>query len=291
MKAGVDRGLDLATCLSPRVGIRTASTIESSDGISRRACFVGLRESPKCLPATPIRGVSQALLAVAHVAEQPPDSPPARLLERTSWESALPSAPGACSAWQRCNASTCSARVLSCSSWRPTDERNGDEPQLCNGRALAADGAASKQLDACKHQSDRSGHPLMLGTHVRASSARTAAVILTSWSVSQSRTQPSGLTLGGDHEPARRPHGADAHRDRFEHAAAQKLPGAAGEVHERRGREPVADRPAALQDHHGAGEPRPHEGGVELLRDLVEQRAVGVLVEEHLAQAAELGGE
>jgi hypothetical protein len=170
------------------------------------------------------------------------------------------------------------------------EHRNGDEAQLCNGRALAADGAASKQLDACKHQSDRSSHPLMLGTHVRASSGRAAAVILTSWSVSRSRAQRSGLMLGGDHEPARRSHGADAHRDRFEHAAAQQLPGAAGEVHDRHGREPVADRPAPLQGHHGAGELRRQEGGVELLRDLVEQRAVGGLVEEDLAQAAELGG-
>ena len=67
--------------------------------------------------------------------------------------------------------------------------------------------------------------------------------------------------------------------------------GAAGEIHKSRGREPVADRPPPLLDDHRAGEPRPLKGGVELLGDRVQQRAVGGLVEHDLAQAAELGGE
>ena len=100
-----------------------------------------------------------------------------------------------------------------------------------------------------------------------------------------------GYRLGGDHEPAGRPDRADAYRDRFEDAAAQNLPGAAGEIHKRRGREPVADRPPPLLGDHRAGEPRPLKGGVELLGDRVQQRAVGGLVEHDLAQAAELGRE
>ena len=90
--------------------------------------------------------------------------------------------------------------------------------------------------------------------------------------------------------PCVRPDRADAYRDRFEDAAAQKLPGAAGEIHKRRGREPVADRPPPLLGDHRAGEPRPPRG-VEMLGDRVQQRAVGGLVEHDLAQAAELGGQ